>query len=63
MEIKTHTLQDLQIAEVIAHGIIIANPSDGLDLLGNLYYQNFDRIIVHAQNITPDFFDLKTVIA
>jgi hypothetical protein len=29
----------------------------------DLYYQDFDRIILHEDNITPDFFDLKTGIA
>jgi ABC-type branched-subunit amino acid transport system substrate-binding protein len=31
--------------------------------LGDLYYQGFDKIIIHRKNITPDFFDLKTGIA
>lgn len=34
-----------------------------MDLLGNLYYQHFDRVIIHEQNIRKDFFDLKTGIA
>jgi len=34
-----------------------------LDLLGNLYYQDFDKIIIHEKNITPDFFDLKNKLA
>ncbi|MNL21414.1 hypothetical protein D3C87_1427020 [compost metagenome] len=29
----------------------------------DLYYQDFDRIIIHEKNITPDFFDLKNGIA
>ena len=36
---------------------------DGLELLGNLYYQGFDKIIIHEKNITPEFFDLRTKIA
>ena len=32
-------------------------------MLGNLYYQGFDKIIIHEKNITPEFFDLRTKIA
>ncbi|GAB4041270.1 DUF4180 domain-containing protein [Spirosoma jeollabukense] len=28
-----------------------------------LYYQDFDSIILHEKNIIPDFFDLKTGMA
>jgi hypothetical protein len=63
MKIETHEINDLKIAEVISEDLVIANAQDGLDLLGNLYYQDFDKIIVHEKNITPDFFDLKTGIA
>lgn len=63
MEIKTHNIDDTKIAEVISEIYIINKIEDGVDLLGNLYYQGFDKIIVHEKNITPDFFDLKTGIA
>lgn len=63
MNIETHNIKDIKIAEVISADNIINNTSDGLDLLGNLYYQGFDKIIIHEQNITPDFFDLKNGMA
>ncbi|MDD3685793.1 MAG: DUF4180 domain-containing protein [Bacteroidales bacterium] len=63
MKIEVHTLKDSKIAELISDKIIINNTTDGLDLLGNLYYQGFDRIIIYEKNITPAFFDLKTRIA
>jgi hypothetical protein len=63
MEINTHKINDLEIAEVTASTTIINNIEDGLDLLGNLYYQGFDRIIIYEKNITPDFFDLKNGMA
>jgi Domain of unknown function (DUF4180) len=63
MEIKTHQINNVNIAEVISEDIIIANFQDGLDLLGDLYFQGFDKIILQEKNITPDFFDLKTGIA
>jgi hypothetical protein len=63
MQIKTHEINDTKIAEVISDKIIIQNAQDGLDLLGNMYYQDFDKIIIYEENITPEFFDLKTKIA
>ena len=63
MKIETININDLKIAEVTSDTIIINTTSDGLNLLGNLYYQGFDKIIIHEKNITPNFFDLKNGIA
>ncbi|MCE6991375.1 DUF4180 domain-containing protein [Dyadobacter sp. CY323] len=63
MEIKAHTVEATQVAEVISEDVVIKTPEDGLDLLGNLYYQGFDSIIINEKNVSPDFFDLKTGIA
>jgi hypothetical protein len=63
MEIKTHQIDKVNIAEVISEDIVIANFQDGLDLLADLYFQGFDKIILQEKNITPDFFNLKTGIA
>lgn len=63
MNIKAHTINNTQIAEVLTDDIVLLTAQDGLDLLGNLYFQGFDRAIVHQRNITPDFFDLKNGIA
>lgn len=63
MKIQIHNSNDTKIAEVISEVNIINKFEDGLDLLGDLYYQGFDKIIVHKKNITHDFFDLKTGLA
>jgi hypothetical protein len=63
MEITTHQVNGSRIAELVSEGLIIKTSEDGLDLLGNLYYQDFDKIIIHEKNITTDFFDLKNGIA
>jgi hypothetical protein len=63
MEIKTHQANNSLIAEVISEEIIIQTPEEGLQLLVDLYYQDFDKIIIHEKNITPDFFDLQNGIA
>jgi hypothetical protein len=63
MKIKTHDINETKIAELISEDTLINNIEDGLDLLGNLYYQDFDKIIIYDKNITPNFFDLKNGIA
>lgn len=63
MEIKEHKINNSKIAEVIAEEIIVKNAEDGLELLGNLYYQGFDRVIIYEKNIIPSFFDLKNGLA
>jgi hypothetical protein len=63
MKIKTHSSNNTKIAEIRSVDIVLRTTEDGLDLLGNLYYQGFDKIIIYKQNITPDFFDLKNGIA
>lgn len=63
MKIKTHEVNDARIAEITSGPLLIKTPEDGLDLLGNIYYQGFDKMIIHEQSITPDFFDLKNGIA
>ena len=60
---ETHNIGNIKVAEIIADKIILTSTEDGLELLGNLYYQGFDKIIIHEKNITPEFFDLKTKIA
>ena len=63
MNIQIHRSNGAEIAEVVANQYIINNTGDGTDLVGNLYYQGFDKVILHAKNITPQFFDLSTGIA
>jgi|SRR5690606_34975514 len=63
MEIETYNTKNAKIAEIITDDIVLRTTEDGLDLLGNLYYQGFDIIILHEKNITPDFFNLRTKIA
>ncbi len=63
MNVKTHHIEHIQIAEVLSDEVVIRKIEDGLDLLGNLYYQGFDRIIVDERSITPEFFDLKNGMA
>lgn len=51
------------IAEIVADEIVIKNIEDTIDLIGNVYYQGFDNIILYEKNITTEFFDLSTKMA
>lgn len=63
MQIESHLLGNTKIAEITSDELIIKSAEDGLELLGNLYFQGFDQILIREINITPDFFDLKNGIA
>lgn len=63
MSIQSYKINGTEIAEIISDEVIIQNADDALDLLGNVYYQGFDKMIIHQKNLTPDFFDLKNKMA
>lgn len=63
MKIENHIINNTKIAEVNSENIIVESVEDGSDLLGNLYYSDYDKIIIHEKNINPDFFNLKTGFA
>lgn len=63
MEIVAHTRNQRTVAEIKSKGIYLKEVEDGIDLIGNMYYQGYDAIILHADNITPAFFDLRTKLA
>lgn len=61
MTIQTHDTPNGPIAEV--HDFFISDISSGTDLIGNAYYQGFEKVIIHQKDISPEFFDLKTKLA
>jgi len=63
MRIETHRIGQAKVAEIQAEGLVLTSVEDRLSLLGDLYYQGFDKIILHEENIVPEFFDLKTKLA
>jgi len=60
---KIHEKDGIRVAEVISEEMVIRDIRDGMDLMGDLYFQGYDRIIIHEKNITPEFFDLKNGMA
>lgn len=62
-EILKHPVDDHYIAELINDECVINGLQDSLDLIGNVYYDGVDRLIVHQHQIIPDFFVLKNKLA
>ncbi|WP_295119079.1 DUF4180 domain-containing protein [uncultured Chitinophaga sp.] len=60
MTFETH---HTEIAEITSPGIVINHVEDAIDVIGNLSYQGFDKIIIHERNLLSQFFDLKTGLA
>lgn len=59
MNIEVHQVENRKIAEIQASGTVIHSTEDALNLMGDLYYQGYDGLILHEEQITPAFFDLK----
>lgn len=63
MNIEIIQHQGYEIAEITGTGVLIHNAQDALEILINCAYQGASKIILHASQLLPDFFDLKTGIA
>lgn len=51
------------IAELTGAGVQIATVEAGSSLAAEIYYGGYDAVILKEEQITPDFFDLKTRVA
>jgi hypothetical protein len=51
---------DIEIAEVLGEGVLVSSAADALDVLAGV---GCDRVILHAANLSPDFFRLATGVA
>ncbi|MFS8615812.1 MAG: DUF4180 domain-containing protein [Solitalea sp.] len=63
MNIKIHTVNGIKIAELVSDEPVINKLEDGVDLVGNVYYQDAERVFLHENAVSPAFFDLKTKLA
>ena len=63
MKIDLITENGFLIARAISNEIIIYDAQDALDLMANCDYLGARSVIVNHNQITPEFFDLKTGIA
>jgi len=63
MDIKSHKIKGVEVAEITSDQFIIDDLPTALDLLGNVYYQGFDVLILKENQLSADFYDLKTKLA
>jgi hypothetical protein len=63
MNIIIHALNNEQIAEVEAKGVVINNAQDALDIIAEASYLGVKGIIIHEYNLMEEFFNLRTGIA
>jgi hypothetical protein len=61
--LEFHNTGDVIIAELIDDGLIISEPQDILDLIGDMSEKECTRLIIREENLHPDFFRLYTGLA
>lgn len=63
MQISIQTFNKTSVAVLEESGIIMNELEDTIDLLGNAYYMGAENILLKKEQISSDFFDLKTGFA
>jgi hypothetical protein len=60
---RFHEINGKKVAELTNKDCIISEAQDILDLMADLGYQECSRMIIYENNLSKDFFDLKTKLA
>ncbi|HEX7673462.1 MAG TPA: DUF4180 domain-containing protein [Bdellovibrio sp.] len=63
MTTLVHDKDGTKIVEVFGEGIFIRSPQDAVQLMMDIAAEGCRKIILHQENITPEFFDLKSRLA
>ncbi|UBM60628.1 DUF4180 domain-containing protein [Marinilongibacter aquaticus] len=63
MKIEAHETKGRQVAEILDEAVLLSTEEEGMDLVGNLYFQGFEGLILKDSQIGASFFDLKTKLA
>ncbi len=63
MEITIDHKNDSKIAVISSEGIVIKNVNDALDLMADVKYQGYDKMLLRKEQIIDDLFDLKSGLA
>lgn len=64
MTINIIKLNDENIVEITRNGIFLTNTEDAMQLMMDCKYEHQAyKAIFYQENITPDFFELKTKLA
>jgi hypothetical protein len=62
-DINKLTFGDKTFAEIQTDKCLLHTLQDGLNLIGKVYFDGFDGVILHQHQLTPDFFILKNKLA
>jgi hypothetical protein len=63
MEIKLLEKAGKKFVELVPGKTILRNEQDTVDLIGLCGENGTNRVMFHAENLTPEFFDLSTRVA
>lgn len=53
----------VKVAEIIADGVVLSCAEDGMDIISECFSVDAQGIIMHEENLSPDFFELRTRLA
>ncbi|MBI1306994.1 MAG: DUF4180 domain-containing protein [Bacteroidetes bacterium] len=56
-------ISGVKVAQIEGNTIAISSVEDSTDLIGNLYFQGIQKLMIHQRNMAPEFFDLSTGLA
>jgi hypothetical protein len=62
-ETRLHSRDGISLAEITGEGVIVATAGDFLTVMFETRRLEADRAAIHAENIHPDFFNLRTGLA
>lgn len=63
MKLRIDEKGSSKIAIISSDELVIKNVQDALDLMVTAQYNGCEKILLYKENITDDFFDLRTGIA
>jgi hypothetical protein len=63
MNMIIHQNKHEKVAELITDAVIINKVQDAISIMEELFATGAHKIIIHKENIAPEFFDLSTRLA
>ncbi|MFD2169672.1 DUF4180 domain-containing protein [Tumebacillus lipolyticus] len=63
MEIEVNRRGDSEVAVISSDSIVIAGLQDALDVMVNLRYSGYEKMVLRKEHLLDDFYELRTGIA
>jgi hypothetical protein len=63
MKLRLHQRGAVRVAEVVADGVVLSTVQDALDLMVAAGEQEARGLVLHAAQLAPAFFELRTGLA